>query len=151
MVDPDTPLPSGWLPPKPPTQRAQRPAPQHADAWRRHSPRPAEPSSPAAVFALVVGIASIVLTMLTLGLAFALSVLLSALSLLIATRLRHAIRAGRPGREGQAKAAVVVGWIGLVLGAVAAVVWIGLSLAGVTPQEVQDLLQREVERQRARG
>ena len=152
MVDPERPLPSGWLPPKAPAQHTPPSAPPApGPAWPREPSKPTEPSSPAAVFAISLGVASILLTALSLGLAFFGSIVLSAIALMIAGRLRQAIRAGRPGRESQARAGMIVAWIGLGLGIVAGVVWIVLAASGVTPQEVQEMLEREVERQRNRG
>ena len=150
--DRDTPLPSGWLPPRAPTHHVSDVAPPRpSGSWPRDPNRPAEPSSAAAVFAIALGASSILLLVVSVGVAFAASMLLSAVSLWVATRLRHAIAAGRPGRESQAKAAVNVALIGLGLAVVAGITWIALSANGVTPQDLQDALEREVERRRDRG
>jgi hypothetical protein len=150
--DSNDPLPSGWLPPRAPTHHVSEAAPPRPPgSWPREPSRPLEPSSPAAVFAIALGVSSILLLALSLGLAFFGSVLLSAIALMVGTRLRQAIRAGRPGRESQAKAAVIVAWVGLGLAVVAGVTWIALSASGVSPQDLQDALEREVERRRNRG
>ena len=153
MPDPDRQLPSGWLPPKAPTQHTSPPGPPRPQGtWPRDPGRPLEPSSPAAVFAIGLGVASLVLLVLSLGLAFFGSMVLSAIALLTGNRLLQAIRAGaRPGRVSQARAAVIVAWIGLGFAVVAGITWIVLSANGVTPQELQEALEREVERQRTRG
>ena len=103
------------------------------------------------MFAIALGASSIVLLVLSVGVAFAVSLVLSALALLLGTRLRHAIAAGRPGRESQARAAVTVAWIGLGLSVVAGVTWLVLSASGMTPQDLQETLEREVERRRNGG
>src|SRR3954453_12750363 len=150
--DRDKPLPSGWLPPQAPAPHvSETPPPRATGTWPRDPAQPVEPSTPAAVFAIAIGASSILLLALTAGLAFFISMVLSAGSLLIGSRLRLAIRAGRPGRESQARAAVTVGWIGLGLAIVAAVTWIALSAGGVSPQDLQDALEREVGRRRNRG
>ena len=153
MPDPDHQLPSGWLPPKAPSRHtAPSPPSSPQGAWPRDPAKPREPSSPAAVFAISLGVASLLLLVLSLGLAFFGSVVLSAVALMIANRLLHAIRLGaRPGRESQAKAAVIVAWIGLGFAVVAGITWIVLSANGVSPQDLQEALEREVERQRNRG
>jgi hypothetical protein len=125
--------------------------PRPPGAWPRDPAQAAEPSSPAAVLSIGVSAVAILLLVLSLGLAFFISGLLSAGGLLAAVRLRRRIRAGAPGRESQARAAVVVASIGLGLAFAAGVAWIILSASGVSPQDLQDALQREVERRRASG
>jgi hypothetical protein len=150
--DPDKPLPSGWLPPRAPAHHVSDVAPPRAQGtWPRDPARPVEPSTPAAVFAIAIGAASILLLALSAGVAFFVCLILSSGGLMIGSRLRAAIRAGRPGRESQARAAVVVAWIGLALAIVAGITWIVLSANGVSPQDLQDALEREVERRRNRG
>jgi uncharacterized membrane protein len=103
------------------------------------------------VFAIGLAVASILLLLVSVGVAFFGSMVLSAIALLTATRLRHAIQAGRPGRESQARTAVILAWVGLGLAVVAGIVWIILAASGVTPQDLQDTLERQLERQRSRG
>ena len=96
--DANTPLPSGWLPPQAPTHHVSDAAPPRPPgSWPRDPNRPAEPSTPAAVFAIAFGASSIVLLVVSVGLSFSVSLMLSATALWIGTRLRHAIAAGRPG------------------------------------------------------
>jgi hypothetical protein len=151
--DRNTPLPSGWLPPQAPSAHAPSPppAPRPAGSWPPEPAKPAEPSTPAAVFAIGLGVASILLLVLSVGVGFFGSLVMSAVALLVATRLRHAIQAGRPGRESQARTAVVLAWVGLGLAVIAGITWIILAASGVTPQDLQDTLERQLERQRSRG
>jgi hypothetical protein len=150
--DRDTPLPSGWLPPRAPTHHVSDVAPPRPQGtWPRDPSRRVEPSSPAAVFAIALGVASILLLALSAGVAFPISIVLSALAGLMANSLRDAIRAGRPGRESQAQAALMVARLGFGLAVVAMVAWIALWVAGVSPSDLQDALEREVERRRSRS
>ncbi len=103
------------------------------------------------MFAIVLGALSMLLLLLSFGLAWPLSMVMSALALSLGTRLRHAIAAGRPGRESQARAAVTVAWISGGLAVVAGITWIVLAANGVSPQDLQETLERELERQRNRG
>ena len=103
------------------------------------------------MFAIALGASSLILLFLSLGLAFFGSMLLSAVALWVGSRLRLAIAAGRPGRDSQARAAITVAWIGLGLSVVAGITWIVLAASGVSPQDLQETLEREVERRRNRG
>ena len=46
---------------------------------------------------------------------------------------------------------MTIAWIGLGLSVVAGITWIVLSASGVSPQDLQESLERELERQRNRG
>jgi hypothetical protein len=144
--DAETPLPSGWLPPRPGTPE-QAPPPRPPDAWPREPAQSVEPSSRAVVFAIGIGVFSLLVLLMSLGRAFYGSLLLSAVALVVSTRLRQAILAGgRPGRESQARAAVIVAWIGVALAILAGIMWVVLWANGVTFEDVQDAIERARDR-----
>ena len=140
----------GWLPPKAPTAAPSPPAggqrPVFVPARRVVEEGP---SSPLAVMAVVMSALSLVLLILSVGVAWGVSSLLSLVALGLALTARQRVRAGLPGRERQTRNALVVASVGLVLAAVSAAVWLGLESNGITPQDLQDWLQRELERRRA--
>jgi hypothetical protein len=137
LKDSDDPLQSGWLPPRPPDNK-----PEPARGSWPPPPRPSTgPSSPALVFAIALGALSLLLLAASAGLMFFLTLLLSALALLVATQLRTAILAGRPGRETQARAAVIVAWIGVGLSVLAGVAWVVLWANGYTADDLRQALE----------
>jgi hypothetical protein len=140
----------GWTAPRAPVHHTGTGAPpRQPGAWPRDPAQAAQPSSPAAVISIAMSSVAILLLLLSLGLAFFISGLLSASALMSGVRVRKRIRAGAPGRDSQARAAVTVASVGLGLAFVAGLVWIILSASGVSPQDVQDALQRELERRRS--
>lgn len=172
---PEEPLPSGWLPPKPPdlppTPAGRPERPGGAGGWAQpHAPahptspaapprgqgewprpvdrRPAEPSSPLAVGAIAVGAAGLLLLVLSAGASYTITIGLSLLALLLGRQARKRLDAGEPGRPGQARAAIVVAAVGIGLAGLAALVWIVLSFYDITPSDLQDWLEREAERLR---
>jgi hypothetical protein len=156
---PDEPLPSGWLPPRPPPhwpapspRRApSRPSTESPTPPTTPAPRqPRQPSSPVALAGIASGSAGLLLLVFSAGISFPFTIGLSLVALMLGTVARRRLEAGAPGRPGQARAAVVVGAVGLGLAAVAAVVWMILAANGITPQDLQDSLQREAERLRGR-
>lgn len=149
----------GWLPPKPATDGSLPPA-QHASGAHAEPPRPTfvqgrpaakdgAPSSPLAVSAIVLSAIGLVLLVLSVGVAWGLSSILSLLALSLALTARRRMRAGQPAREGQLRVAMIIAIVGLVLAAIAAAVWLGLESNGITPQDLQDWLQRELERRQS--
>jgi hypothetical protein len=136
-------LPGGWLPPQAPG------APQH---------REPEPQGPAfvrgpadegtnglAIAAMVSGISSIALLVLSLGLSFPFSLPLGITGWICAARARVDVRAG------QRKAGLVLAIAAVALSALAAVVWVALIAAGFSVEELQQNLENELERQRRAG
>jgi hypothetical protein len=136
-------LPGGWLPP-------QAPGP----------PQPPEPAQPAPVFArgpreqgtnglaiaaLVCGISSIGLLLLSLGLSFPFSLPLGITGWICAVRARI------DQRPGQRKAGLVLAIAAVALSALAAVAWLALIAAGFSVEELQRNLENELERQRRAG
>lgn len=157
---PEEPLPSGWLPPRPPGE-ARPPAwppPSGPPAKSRpqwtpgapYAPVQRPPSSPVAVAGIVVGAAGMLVLLLSAGVGYPLAGVMALLAIGLGVRAQGRIRAGTPGRPGQARTAIVVGAIGLGLALAAAVVWLVLSANGTTPQDLQQALERELERQRSR-
>jgi hypothetical protein len=151
-MDDERPVRPGFLPPK---------APGGVGPWPARPPQPAEPppyvppdrpvfttahsvtgpSSPMAVAGTALGAASLLLLFLSAGLGYYLCGLISLVALALGTTARRRIRAGQPGREGQAKAAVTVASIGLGLALVAAIAWAILSHAGFGPDDLRQWLQ----------
>jgi hypothetical protein len=145
MADPPR-LPGGWLPPEPP----QRPEPEPA--------RPPEPQTPffirpaaeqgtngLAIVALVCAGASIVLLVFSLGLSFGLSLPLGGVGWICAAKANPDVR------PSQRKAALVLAIVAVALSVIAAAVWIVLVAAGVSVEDLQHNLQRELDRQRRAG
>jgi hypothetical protein len=171
----EEPLPSGWLPPRPPEippAPAARPelpgadggwstphAPAHPTSpaapprppgeWPRPpSTRPDQPSSPLAVGAIAVAAVGLVLLVLSAGASYFYTILLSLFALALGRHAKRRLAAGEPGRPGQARAAIVLASVGLALAGVAALVWIVLSFYDITPRDLQETLEREAERLR---
>ena len=140
MSDPPR-LPGGWLPPQPPGD-APAPGPP-APVFVR--PAGEQGTNGLAVAALVCAISSLGLLLLSLGLSFAFSLPLAGAGWVCAARARRDVQ---PGRR---KAALVLAIVAVALSALAAVVWVALIAAGFSVEDLQDNLQRELERQRRAG
>ena len=93
------------------------------------------------MFAIALGAFSLLLLAASAGLAFFGSLVMSAVALMVGTQLRQAIMAGRPGREGQARAAVIVAWIGVGLSVIAGVAWVVLWANGFTADDLRTALE----------
>lgn len=152
----------GWLPPKAGEPSAPGPAAPARWAPPGQSPSPAPPrfvkagpradagpSSPFAVSAIVTATLSLVLNVLTVGVGWGVCSLLSIAALAAALTARGRLQAGQPGRPGQVRSAFILAVVSLVLAAVAAAIWLGLQSNGITPQDLQDWLERELERRQS--
>src|SRR5829696_2039473 len=135
MSDPPR-LPGGWLPPQPPGR-------PEAPVFER--PVREEGANGLAVAALVCAISSLGLLLLSLGLAFAFSLPLAGAGWVCAARAPRDVQAGRR------KAGLVLAIVAVALSTLAAVVWLALIAAGVSVEDLQENLQRELERQRRAG
>jgi hypothetical protein len=138
-------LPGGWLPPQAPdapqSREPEPPAP--APTFVRG---PAETGTNGlAIAALVCAVSSIGLLLLSLGLAFPFSLPLAISGWICAARARVDVR------PGQRKAARVLAIAAVALSVLAAITWIVLISAGITPEELQQSLENELERQRRTG
>jgi len=98
-----------------------------------------------AIAAIVCAVSSIALLGLSLGLAFPFSLPLALAGWVCAARARRDLR------PGQRKTGLVLSIAAVALCALAAVVWIVLISAGFSVQELQENLERELERQRRAG
>lgn len=142
----------GWLPPNaaasspaPPTHHAPG---QQRPTFVRAKPRAEGPASPFALTAIVLSSISLLLVVISIGVGWYLSVPLSVLALGLAMLNRAQIRRGATYRESQARTAFVFSILALVFAFIAAAVWLGLESNGITPQDLQDWLERETERLR---
>jgi hypothetical protein len=141
--EPEQPATAPWHPPVP--QRAEErywgpaPPPQPPSA----APATAAPSNGLAIAAVVLGIASIALLVLSLGTSFIFSVPLSGAAWAIGARAKQ----HDPG-PGPARTAAVIGMVGVGLGVASAVVWIILLSAGFSLEDLRDYLERKLEEQR---
>jgi hypothetical protein len=116
--------------PRPPQERREPPA----------------PSSPQAVAAIGVSSAAILLLVATVGVSYAISLLLSLSGYLLARQARR-----RPGaRPGQVRAAVLTSAVAIGLAGLAALVWAILATNGITPSDFADWARDELERMRNR-
>jgi hypothetical protein len=141
-------LPGGWLPPRPPGRapQAEPPPEPHAPVFVQPDGRsPAGGTNGLAIAALVCAISSLGLLVLSLGLSFALSLPLAGAGWVCAARARPDVQ------PGQRKVGLVLAITAVALSVLAAVVWIALIAAGFSVQDLQDNLQRELERQRRAG
>ena len=143
-------LPGGWLPPRPP---GSAPDPAGPPTPPPHGPVFVQPDGSTArggtnglaIAALVCAITSLGLLVLSLGLSFALSLPLAGAGWVCAAKARRDVQ------PGQRKAGLILAIIAVALSVVAAIVWIALVAAGFSVQDLQDNLQRELERQRRAG
>jgi hypothetical protein len=142
-------LPGGWLPPRPPdgAPGSEPPPPEpHTPVFVQPDGRPpAGGRNGLAIAALVCAISSLGLLVLSLGLSFALSLPLAGAGWICAAKARPDVQ------PRQRKAGLVLAIAAVALSVLAAVVWIALIAAGFSVQELQDNLQRELERQRRAG
>jgi hypothetical protein len=160
----DEPTSSGWLPPRAP---GGEPPPRFEPAPPEPEPDPEpEPAAPAwpppgadrptfvrsrqatqsnglAVTALVLGIVGLSLLVVTLGLAFALTLPCSIAAWICSAQARARIAVGETtAGRGQAQAAYILGVIGVVLGVMAMVGWIVAIASGLDLDELQRDLER---------
>jgi hypothetical protein len=140
MADPPR-LPGGWLPPQPP-ERARPPEPQTPFFIR---PAGEQGTNGLAIAAVVCAVSSLVLLVLSLGLSFAFSFPLGAAGWVCASR------APRDVRPGQRRLGLRLAIAAVALSTIAAVVWLVLIAAGVSVEDLQHSLQRELDRQRRAG
>ena len=158
----DEPSVRGWLPPRapgagPPPRFEPAPSeppvpPPASSGWQpptaeaRHwEPVPtARPESNGlAVAAVVLGVLSVGLLLMSLGTSFLFSMPMSGAAWAFGVRARQ-----RSPEGGPAQAAVVIGMVGVGLAAAAAVIWIVLFSAGISLEDLRDYLQRKLEEQR---
>jgi hypothetical protein len=151
-----------WLPPRPPefpdadaqppprAPEPPAPAPPPRAPVRRPPRTVAQPSSPLALGGLSAASVGVILLVLTAGLSYWFSLVLGLVGLVMGRRAQRRIAAGGPGRPGQARAAVIMGLVGIGLAGVAAVVWIILSANGVTPGDLIRALRRAQDHLRTR-
>jgi hypothetical protein len=157
----------GWLPPRAPGGQAPphfEPAPPEpppaSPGWQ---PPSAEPQPPAeqrtwepmlvpsarpegqglAIGAIVLGVLSVGLLLMSLGTSFLFSMPMSGAAWAFGARARQ-----RSPETGPAQAAVVIGMVGVGLAAAAAVIWIVLFSAGFTLEDLRDWLERKLDEQR---
>ena len=149
----DDPLPSGWLPPRAPAHPTSPEAPTGPRGdWPPRPPRPGResapqpPSSPLAVSSIALGAAAILLLVFTAGVSYGLSLALAVVAFALARQAQRRAQRGGTVRPRQARAAVRLAAIALGLAGLAALTWAVLAANGITPQDLQDWLQREAHR-----
>jgi hypothetical protein len=129
----------GW---QPPSAEAQPPAEQRT--WEPMLVPSARPESQGlAIGAIVLGVLSVGLLLMSLGTSFLFSMPMSGAAWAFGARARQ-----RSPEAGPAQAAVVIGMVGVGLAAAAAVIWIILFSAGFTLEDLRDWLERKLEEQR---
>jgi hypothetical protein len=159
----------GWLPPHAP---GARPAPSYEDGpvpappvapaepappvWRGPEPggdvrppapvrgprRDPRPSSPAAGWGVLLGVAGIALLVISLGSLFVVSIPCSLAAWRLGDRARaRALEAGSESGAAQARTAVRLGIAGAALGALALVAFVVLVAAGVDFEQLRQDLQ----------
>ncbi|MEA2167522.1 MAG: hypothetical protein QOF76_822 [Solirubrobacteraceae bacterium] len=127
-----------WLPPQAPTHPPDGALPRATGALPRPPRAEAGPRrSVRETISLGLGSVSIVLLVMTVGVSFFISLLMSSLAMWM-------------GKQTGRRAAVVVGLVGVVIAGIAAITWTILYSQGITPQDLQDSLQRSLDRARAR-
>jgi hypothetical protein len=134
--------------PTPPPPRPEPAPPQQPQApmVTAHT-RPRTGTNGLAVTALVLGITGVGLLLLSAGLGFVLALPCSIGAWICGSHARNRIAAGEAkGGYGQAHAAYILGILGVVLGVIAMVGWLIAIAAGVSPTELQEDLQRELDR-----
>ena len=154
MADPPE-LPGGWLPPQAPggpgSPEPHRPPlaappphePPSAPVFVQPTGREgARGSNGLAVAALVCAVSSLGLLVLSLGLSFVFSLPLAIAGWVCAAKARRDVQ------PGQRKVGLVLAISAVALSVLAAVVWIALIAAGVSVEDLQENLERELERQR---
>jgi hypothetical protein len=135
----------GWLPPQAPggptPPGPERPGePPQGPVFVQ--PPGGEGSNGLAIAAIACAISSIALLVISLGLSFVFSLPLAAAGWICAAKARRDVQTG------QRKAGLVLAISAVALSVVAAVVWIVLIAAGFSVEELQENLERELERQR---
>jgi hypothetical protein len=152
--------PAGWAPPTPQRDLMRAPTPARPTApAAAPPPRAATPPSalaagaerpnPTAAWALVLGIAGIVLLLLSFGTLFLVTLPCSAGAWALGRRAARRIERGETGRGGgQASAALWLGRIGVLVGVAAMVAFVVLTLSGVDLEQLREDLQRDLERRR---
>jgi hypothetical protein len=152
VPEPDRPL---WGPPQAAPPAAAVPHALHTPPQRRpdaavasRPPARGAPNPPA-TWSVILGSISLVLLVLSLGIWFPLTVPLSIAALVLARAARRRLDAGIAGTgSGAARAGRIIAIIGIVLGILAAVVWVVLLATGFSLDELRDDLERELERRR---
>jgi hypothetical protein len=133
------PASSGWQPPS-----AEQPRAAEARHWEPAPVRTAPPESNGlAISAIVLGVLSVGLLLMSLGTSFLFSMPMSGAAWAFGARARQ-----RSPDAGSAQAAVTIGMVGVGLAAAAAVIWIVLFSAGITLEDLRDWLERKLEEQR---
>jgi hypothetical protein len=133
-------------PPPVPVQQPAEPAQPQAPSFTAGA-RPRTGSNPLAVTALVLGIIGVGLLLLSAGLGFVIALPCSIAAWICGSHARNRIAAGEAkGSYGQAHAAYILGILGVVLGVIAMIGWLIAIAAGVSPTELQEDLQRELDR-----
>jgi hypothetical protein len=140
---------SGWLPPKAPAHPTSPQAPPRPTGEWPRPPQQREasaPSSPHAVAATGVSSAAILLLVATVGVSYAISLVLALFGYLLARQAKR-----RPDvRPGQIRAAVLTSAVAIGLAGFAALVWAILAANGITPSDFADWAREELDRMRAR-
>jgi len=148
--------PPAFEPPAPPAQPVPAPLPAEPAARPLEAapavtsaPAPRGKTDPLALSALLLGLAGLLLLLMSLGFFFFFAVPCSVGAWLAGTYSRRRFRAGRAVRgKGMADAGRILGIVGSVLGVAATITWIVLLANGYTPETLQRDLQRELDRQR---
>jgi hypothetical protein len=140
---------SGWLPPKAPAHPTSPQAPPRPTGeWPRppQERKPAAPSSPQAVAAIGVSATGTLLLLATVGVSYAISLVLGLFGYLLARQARR-----RPDvRPGQIRAAVLTSAVAIGLAGLAALVWAILAANGITPSDFANWARDELDRMRNR-
>jgi hypothetical protein len=110
----------------------------------------AGPRSPLALAGTIVGAIALLLLFMSIGVAFAVTGVMSIVAILLGMLARQQIRERGEGRSGQARAAIWVGGIGLALALAAFITWTALDASGFTPEDLQRWLEERLEEQRSR-
>jgi hypothetical protein len=145
----------GFLPPKAPDAAApprfQAPGPPRPSAPAERPTFVAHrtesgPSSALAVTGTAIGAVSILLLLASFGVGYPYSLMFSTIALGCGLLARKQIAERGDGRAGQARAALWVAGIGLVLALIAMVVWLSLQASGYTPEDFLDWMRERLER-----
>ena len=135
----------GWLPPQAPGGPSP-PGPERPDEPPQGpvfvQPPGGEGGNGLAIAAIVCAITSVALLVVSLGLSFAFSLPIAAAGWICAAKARRDVQSG------QRKAGLVLAISAVALSVLAAVVWIALIAGGFSVEELQENLERELERQR---
>ena len=110
----------------------------------------AGPRSPLALAGTVVGAIALLLLVMSVGVAFFVTGVMSVVAILLGALARQQIRERGEGRSGQARAAIWVGGIAFVLSVIAFITWTALDASGFSPQDLQEWLEERLDEQRTR-